>query len=369
MSDLTTNLSIPLLFSNQAQKEITINEALCALDAWLNRGAVDKDLASPPASPNAGDIYLIPAGATGVWAGHDGQMAYFDQVWRFVAPREGMTLWVNDEDILYAFDGASWVKAGASTSAPQFGVNASADSTNRLTVASDAVLLNHNGHGSQVKVNKASAGDTASHLFQTDFSGRAEFGLTGDDDFHVKVSPNGTIWHDSLSIDRADGVLNVKKRLDAEAGLSFDGGTNVLSAYESGTFTPVYQAASGSPSITYLTQTGHYTRIGRVVFVFIRLGTSAFTAAGAVAMRIAGLPFAAQNISPSGFPLTIAYANDFGATNTPVGAFVAGGTSYVTLLKHASADARSEISQTFIETDMGTSTSDNEIILGGYYFG
>lgn len=36
-------------------------------------------------------------------------MAYFDQLWRFIAPREGLTLWMNDENKLYSFDGAAWI--------------------------------------------------------------------------------------------------------------------------------------------------------------------------------------------------------------------------------------------------------------------
>src|SRR5688572_23835124 len=65
----------------------------------------------------------------------------------------------------------------------QLGVNTTADSTNRLSVNSAAVLFNHNGTTSQVKVNKNATANTASHLFQVGFSGRAEFGLIADDDF------------------------------------------------------------------------------------------------------------------------------------------------------------------------------------------
>lgn len=104
----TTNLGITLVEQAQAQKEVTVNAALVRLDALLNRGALDKDLATPPGSPASGDVYIIAASATGDWAGHDDEIAYFEQVWRFVAPNEGMTLWVADEDELYTYDGAGW---------------------------------------------------------------------------------------------------------------------------------------------------------------------------------------------------------------------------------------------------------------------
>ena len=87
------------------------------------------------------------------------------------------------------------------------GINASADTTNRLAMNSPASLFNHAGNGHQVKVNKNAAGDTASFLFQTNFSGRAEIGTTGDDHFHFKVSPNGSAWTEALVINTAGNVL------------------------------------------------------------------------------------------------------------------------------------------------------------------
>lgn len=62
---------------------------------------------------------------------------------------------------------------------PQLGVNATADTTNRLSVPSPATLLNHEGAGHQLKINKAGITHTASLLYQTGFSRRAEMGLAG----------------------------------------------------------------------------------------------------------------------------------------------------------------------------------------------
>lgn len=95
------------------------------------------------------------------------------------------------------------------------GVNATADATNKLAVASSAVLFNNVGNGVQVKVNKAAAADTASFLFQTGFSGRAEFGTTGDDDFHFKVSADGATWFEAFTINRTNGVVSLPQGLSA----------------------------------------------------------------------------------------------------------------------------------------------------------
>lgn len=89
------------------------------------------------------------------------------------------------------------------------GVNATADATNKLAVNSPAILLNHAGAGHQVKINKNAAGDTASVLYQTAFSGRAEFGTTGDDNFHVKVSADGTSFQEAIVINRTTGAVDM----------------------------------------------------------------------------------------------------------------------------------------------------------------
>lgn len=100
------------------------------------------------------------------------------------------------------------------------GVNATADATNKFAVASSAILFNNVGNGVQVKVNKAAAADTASFLFQTSFSGRAEFGTTGDDDFHFKVSPDGSAWTEALLINRTTGIVTLTNNSVANAALA-----------------------------------------------------------------------------------------------------------------------------------------------------
>ena len=51
--------------------------------------------------------------------------------------------------------------------------------------------------------------DTASLLFQTSHSGRAELGLTGDDRLHLKVSPDGLSWTEALVVDGATGKVGL----------------------------------------------------------------------------------------------------------------------------------------------------------------
>ena len=46
-------------------------------------------------------------------------------------------------------------------------------------------------------------------FFSDAFSGRAEFGLTGDDNFHLKVSPDGSAWSDAFVIDKTSGKITL----------------------------------------------------------------------------------------------------------------------------------------------------------------
>ena len=377
----TPNLVLPYIAAAQAQKHVTHNEAIRALDAIVQLAVLDRDLAAPPGSPAEGARYIVAASATGLWAGHTGHIAAFqDNAWQFFTPGEGWIAWVADEATAIVWTGSAWTALGSGggggvtdhgaltglsdddhaqyynqargdaryalltaladkisvsekgaasgvatldatsklplaqlpaltkadvglanvdntsdankpvstatqtalnakialsekgaasgvatldatsklplaqlpaltkadvglanvdntsdankpvstatqtalnaktdevggslQSATLLGVNATADATNRLSVASAASLFNHVGAGHQVKVNKAAAADTVSFLFQDAFSGRAEFGLTGDDNFHCKVSADGSAWTEAFVIDRTNGNTTFTK--------------------------------------------------------------------------------------------------------------------------------------------------------------
>ena len=256
----TTNLKLPLLIPNQSGKEITHNEALIIIDNILQNGIIDKDLTTPPENPNTNDMYIVGEGAIGKWEEKDNYLAFYDNGWRFIEPREGFTFWVNDEDKLYTYNGSKWIatiQAGADiennnsttpTTPPitklseledveiieatqynilqhngekfintsnlqqlsMVGINTQADENNKLSIKSDYVLFDNNGNSSKIKANKATETDTASHLFQTNYGGRAEFGLIGNDDFTLKVSNNGETWKDAFVVDKATGNIDFK---------------------------------------------------------------------------------------------------------------------------------------------------------------
>ena len=71
--DETPNLALPYIVAAQAQKHVTHNEAIRALDAVVQIGALDRDLAAPPGSPANGDRYIVAPSASGAWLGKVGQ--------------------------------------------------------------------------------------------------------------------------------------------------------------------------------------------------------------------------------------------------------------------------------------------------------
>ena len=71
----------------------------------------------------------------------------------------------------------------------------------------------------QVKLNKEALTDTASILFQTGFSGRAEIGLAGGDGLSLKVSADGAAWNTALSADRCYGNRHAFRQFGGERRL------------------------------------------------------------------------------------------------------------------------------------------------------
>ncbi|MDA5092816.1 DUF2793 domain-containing protein [Aliiroseovarius sp. KMU-50] len=214
------------------------------LDSIVQLSVASASDPNPPGTPTNGQRHIVPVGGTGDWAGQEGQLAVYEEnAWVFITPRKGFLAFVEDIAKPYVFDGANWIALTADTNLqnlPMVGVNASADSTNRLTVSAPATLFNNEGNGHQIKVNKAASGDTASLLFQTNWSGRAEMGTTGSDDFEIKVSDDGSTFHQSLVADAASGKI------------SFPSGVTGLTAPEltGGLITTDFATARGDDLIT-----------------------------------------------------------------------------------------------------------------------
>lgn len=208
----TARLNLPLIMPSQAQKHVTHNEAIARLDRLAHPAVESRTLLAPPAEPDPQAAWLVPAGASGAWVAHAGEIALpLGTGWEFLAPFAGFKLLVRDESVFAYFDGDAWADlGGAPTSgATQFGINAEADATTRLAVASASVAFSHDPEGdgdARVRVNKAGPERTASLVFQSQWEGRAELGLAGSDALAVKVSADGASWSTSATFPPAGGM-------------------------------------------------------------------------------------------------------------------------------------------------------------------
>lgn len=103
----TVQMNLPYIIASQAQKELTHNDALNALDI-LAQISVISITNTPPASPVDGDSYIVGTSPTGVWAGQAGKIAAYYSGWAYHAPKEGWRAWIKDVDKIYAYNSSAW---------------------------------------------------------------------------------------------------------------------------------------------------------------------------------------------------------------------------------------------------------------------
>ena len=212
MPDLTARLDLPLIKPSQAQKHVTHNEALQLLDGLVQAVLEEAGAQTPPFEPVTGQLFALGANPSGDWTGEAGKLALRTEgAWIFITPQAGWRAWDKATGRHVVYDDVNgWVEIlHDHNNLPGVGINATADATNRLAVASAATLLSHEGAGHQLKINKAADTDTASLLFQSNWTGHAEMGLLGGDDFTVKVSADGSTFLTGLQIARSTGAVTL----------------------------------------------------------------------------------------------------------------------------------------------------------------
>lgn len=228
----STHLALPYMEAAQAQKHVTHNEALALLDALVMLSVSARNVTTPPATPAEGDRVLIGVGATGGFAGKDGQIAaYLAGGWSFLAPQAGWRVYVAADSLMLIHDGAVWKDAGLALrnlqNLSQLGLGTTASGSNPLSAKLNSALFTalsvaEGGDGDlRMTLNKSAAANTVSQLYQNNYSGRAETGLTGDDRFRVKVSADGASWREAISIDPATGKPSFPSSVGEGAPFSF----------------------------------------------------------------------------------------------------------------------------------------------------
>jgi hypothetical protein len=159
--------------------------------------------------------------------------------------------------------------------------------------------VNNTGEGATLRVQNDGGGNVSGaksiiHLGRVGTADRsAKIGVVG-------VGINMTspaLFFETIGTERmriaADGTVQLPS---GSPGIKFGTRNANFADYEEGTWTPAYEANSGTfTTLTYSRQIGRYTKVGNVVHAWFRIATSNVsvgTASGT--LRITGLPFPAS---------------------------------------------------------------------------
>ena len=117
--------------------------------------------------------------------------------------------------------------------------------------------------------------------------------FTDGTNFHIRSSASAT----ALIFD-TNGANERMRITSAGLHLGGTGSANALDDYEEGTWTPTFTYTSTTPSFSYVTRSGRYTKIGRMVQIGFQLNvTSIDTGSAGGEIEITGLPFPCKSQS------------------------------------------------------------------------
>lgn len=131
-------------------------------------------------------------------------------------------------------------------------------------------------------------------------------------------------------------------------GLSFDYGTNMMSAYATGTFTPTIFGGSTAGTTTYSVQNGYYVKVGKLVWITASVTWTAQTGTGSI--NVGNLPFTVANIQTNACSVASGVSI---ATSTQYNVVAPSGGTTMTLYGWISA------SGTLVQSNIATNASSN----------
>ena len=147
----TYNFGMPLLDAAQAQKHVTVNEAVARADAVAQMRLKARGVTVPPVAVD-GTAFGIGIGATGDWAGHDGEIAVqANGGWVFMLPKLGWRGWDEATAEAVVYDGVDWQSDAVVVSAGGAGTHwRVAEIDHVITAGADSTTVNVIPNGAQV---------------------------------------------------------------------------------------------------------------------------------------------------------------------------------------------------------------------------
>ena len=247
---------------------------------------------SPPAWQTGGGYYNLQLGnATYFRADTDastnflsfGLNAYRDSSgWKFVENGKATQVSHQDGNIIFNVS-----NSGGAGNAITFSEALRIASGGNVTVAAGSLIAQNSG-----------AGSGTSQLQLQPYGTQGYFNFTGSSHLYLRMGSSYSqkfIFRNTGDLEITDGNLMVASGHGIDFSATADsGGTKeneLLDDYEEGTFTPTFYYVSGTSGVSYSTQEGRYTKIGRLVSIQIKMSVSNI-GSGNNNMRVGGLPFA-----------------------------------------------------------------------------
>lgn len=104
----SANFGFPILTANDKGGQTKFNELSLAVSENVFAVTVDRVTNVPPDPGVEGTAYLVQVSGQGPWFGHDNEVAYFYNGWRFLIPEEGWLVWDLATDCLFTFEEDGW---------------------------------------------------------------------------------------------------------------------------------------------------------------------------------------------------------------------------------------------------------------------
>ena len=173
-----------------------------------------------------------------------------------------------------------------------------AGSTEKLRIDADGHVTVTDG---SLIAQNTGAGSGTSQLQLQPYGTQGYINHTGSSHLYLRMGSSFAqrfIFRNDGDLEISDGNLRVASGHGIDFSATADsGGTKeneLLDDYEEGTFTPTFYYVSGTSNVSYTTQEGRYTKIGRLVSISIKMSISNI-GSGNNNMRVGGLPFAPVN--------------------------------------------------------------------------
>ena len=157
-------------------------------------------------------------------------------------------------------------------------------------------------------------------------------------DNSLVVNSAGNVGIGTITFVADPGILTLSKGITFPATQVASADANTLDDYEEGTFTPSLTADAGS-GVTYVHQSGRYTKIGNVVHIAYVLGlTSKGTITGTIYLE--GLPFIVENVysgSAEPWALGVSYVAGLSTSVVNISGWCNNASTFIQLRKQTAA--------------------------------